>query len=64
MARADFPMTLPNTRGSPGGSVIKSPLAMQETQVQPLGQKNPLEEGMATLWFSNDPTKYYKQNSH
>ena len=27
---------------------IKNPLAMQETQVQPLGWEDPLEEGMAT----------------
>ena len=46
MARADFPMTLRNTGGSPGGLVVKNPLAMQEMQVQSLGQGNPLEEGM------------------
>ena len=28
---------------------IKNPPAMQETRVQSLGQKDPLEEGMATL---------------
>ena len=27
---------------------VKNPPAMQETQVQPLGQKEPLEEGTAT----------------
>ena len=27
---------------------VKNPLAMQETQVQPLAQEGPLEEGMAT----------------
>ena len=35
----------------PGGSVIKSPPAMQELQetwVQSLGWQDPLEEGMAT----------------
>ena len=32
----------------PGGSVLKNPPAMQETQVQSLGQEDPLEEEMAT----------------
>ena len=31
-----------------GGSVVKNPPAMQETQVQPLGQEDPLEKGMAS----------------
>ena len=34
--------------GFPGGSAVKNPPAMQETQVQPLGVEDPLEEGMAT----------------
>ena len=34
--------------GFSGGSVVKNPPAMQETQVQSLGQKDALEEGMAT----------------
>ena len=37
--------------GFPGGSEVKNPPAMQEmqeAQVRPLGQENPLEEGMAT----------------
>ena len=37
--------------GFPNGSVTNNPSAMQETQdmrVQPLGQEDPLEEGMAT----------------
>jgi len=33
--------------GFPGGSAVKNPPAMQETQVQSLGRENPLEEGMA-----------------
>ena len=33
--------------GFPGSSV-KNPPAMQETQVQSLGQEDPLEKGMAT----------------
>ena len=33
---------------SPGGSAVKNPFAMQEMWVQSLGQKEPLEEGMAT----------------
>ena len=32
----------------PGGSAIKNLPAMQETQVQSLGQEDPLEEGMAS----------------
>ena len=38
-------------QGFPGSSAIKNPPAMQEsqeTQVRSMGQKNPLEEGMAT----------------
>ena len=31
------------------GSVVKNPLAMQETWVQSLGQEDPLEKEMATL---------------
>ena len=36
------------TRSFPGGSVVKNLPAMQETQVQSLGQEDPLEKGMAT----------------
>ena len=32
----------------PGGSVVKNPCAVQETQVQSLGQEDPLEKGMVT----------------
>ena len=34
--------------GFPGGSVVKNLPAMQETQVQSLGWKDPLEKEMAT----------------
>ena len=34
--------------GFPSGSMVKNPLAMQETRVQSLGQKDPLEKEMAT----------------
>ena len=34
--------------GFPGGSVAKNPPAVEETQVQSLGQKDPLEEEAAT----------------
>ena len=34
--------------GFPDGSVVKNSPAKQETQVQSLGQKDPLEEEMAT----------------
>ena len=32
----------------PGGSVVKTLPAVQETQVRSLGQEDPLEEGIAT----------------
>ena len=35
-------------QGFPGGSVLKNPPAMQETQVLSLGWEEPLEKGMAT----------------
>ena len=35
-------------RGYPGGSAVKNPPTMQEAQVPPLGQEDPLEEEMAT----------------
>ena len=35
-------------KGFPGGSVVKNLPAMQETQVQSLGQKEPQEKEMAT----------------
>ena len=33
-------------RGFPGGSAVKSPSAVQGTQVQSLGQEDPLEKEM------------------
>ena len=36
-------------KGFPGGSVVKNLPAMQETQVQSLGQKEPQEKEMATM---------------
>ena len=36
------------TEGFSGGSAVKNLPAMQETQVQSLGQEDLLEEGMAT----------------
>ena len=35
-------------QGFPGGSVVKNLPAVQETQVQPLGKEDPLDEEMAT----------------
>ena len=32
----------------PGGSAVKNPLAVQETQVRSLSWEDPLEEGMGT----------------
>ena len=34
--------------GFPGGSVVKNCLPMQETEVQSLGQEDPLDKGMTT----------------
>ena len=34
--------------GFPGGTVVKNLPAMQETQVQSVGQEDPLDEEMAT----------------
>ena len=34
--------------GFPSGSVVKNPLAVQETRVRSPGQGNPLEAGMTT----------------
>ena len=34
--------------GFPGGQMVKNPPAMQETQVQSLGQEDPLEKGITT----------------
>ena len=41
-------MDLEIIMGFPGGSVVKNLPEMQETQVQPLGQEDPLEKEMAT----------------
>ena len=41
-------MILYNILGFPGGSGVKNPPAMQETQVRSLGREDPLEEGRAT----------------
>ena len=37
-----------NTMGSPGGSVVKNPHAMQERWVRSLSRENPLEKEMGT----------------
>ena len=42
-----FP-TCNQTKGSPGGSVVKNPPVMQEMRVQFLGQENSLEKETAT----------------
>ena len=39
---------VPVAIGFPGGSVVKNSPAKQETQVQSLGQEDPLEKEMAT----------------
>ena len=36
------------SRASPVAQMVKNLAAMQETQVQSLGQEDPLEKGMAT----------------
>ena len=38
-------------RASLGAQTVKNLPALQETQVQSLGQGNPLEKGMATLYI-------------
>ena len=37
-----------DNEGFPGGSVVKNQPAMQEIQVQSLGQEDPLEQEMVT----------------
>ena len=39
---------LPIVKGFPGGLAVKNPPAMQQTQVQSLGQEDALEKGMTT----------------
>ena len=43
-----FIYLLPQRKASLVAQMVKNPPTMQETQVQPLGQKDPLEKGMAT----------------
>ena len=58
-------------RGFPGGSAIKNLPAMQETQVQYLGQEDFLEKGMAThpsilAWripWTEDPSRLHSKGS-
>ena len=61
--------------GFPGGSAVKHPPAMQETQetwVQSLGQEDPLEEEMAThssilTWripWTEEPGRLQSMGSH
>ena len=38
-------------RGFPGGSVVKNPPAVQETEVRSLGWEDPLEKRMTTHPF-------------
>ena len=42
--------------------MVKNPPAVQETQVQPLGLKDPLEKGMATH-SSILPGEFHRQKS-
>ena len=44
----DFQSCLRKGDGFPGGSLVKNLPAVQEMQVQFLGQEDPLEKGMAT----------------
>ena len=46
--RQDYLIILQNSRASLVAQMVKNPPTMQETQVQPLGQEEPLEKGMAT----------------
>ena len=45
--------------GFPGAQTVKNPPAMQETWVLPLGQEDPLEEGIA-----NPPQYSCLENPH
>ena len=45
--RVDLPTVIYGL-GFPGGSVVKSPPAVQETWVRSRGWEHPLEKGMAT----------------
>ena len=45
---ADLHCCMAETKGFPGNSAIKNPLAMQETRVPSSGQEDLLEEGRAT----------------
>ena len=47
----------------PGGSVVKNLPAVQKTQVQSLGQEDPLEKGMATHSSVFSPGKPHEQRS-
>ena len=42
--------------------MVKNPPAVQEIWVQPLGQEDPLEEGMAT-YSSIPPAEFHRQTS-
>ena len=44
----EFYSTVNAAVGLPGGSVVKNPPTVQETQVWSLGWEDPLEEEMAT----------------
>ena len=46
--RGGFYLVLWNSQDLPGGSVVKNAPALQEMQVQSLGQEDPLEEEMTT----------------
>ena len=48
LENAGIVIILPIVKGFPGGLAVKNPPAMQETQVQSLGQEDPVEKEMAT----------------
>ena len=48
MLAMEFSARLRGMLASTVAQMVRNPLAMQETQVQSLGQEDPLEEGMAT----------------
>ena len=43
-----FILQITQSEGFPGGAAVKNPPAKQETRVQPLGWKDPLDKEMAT----------------
>ena len=48
LKQAGTRVSVPTLWASLGAQLVKNPPAVQETRVQPLGQEDPLEKGIAT----------------